>query len=170
MSGLAFTARTKQRFWSKVDKSAGPDACWPFTGARKQGDYGVFWVAGEQGPANWIASRFAYAVEVADPGESLVCHRCDNPPCCNPAHLFAGTQADNIADMWTKDRQSPPPHPRGAENRSSKLTDAAVLAIRSARARGVPIKTLAAANDVSEATIKRAASGRSWAHVQRDAA
>lgn len=170
MTGLAFTPRTLRRFWSKVDKSAGPDGCWPFIGARNHADYGVVWVAEGNGPANWIASRFAYACEVADPADNRVCHRCDNPPCCNPAHLFAGTQADNIADMWAKDRQSPPPHPRGTSNRAAKLTDAAVEAIRAARARGVPIKALAAANDVSEATIKRAASGRSWSHVGERAA
>jgi len=70
MERLAFTPRTLRRFWSKVDKSAGPNGCWPFTGARNHADYGVIWVAGEHGPANWIASRFAYAVEVADPGET----------------------------------------------------------------------------------------------------
>ena len=166
MSGLAYSSKTVRRFWEKVDRSAGPDACWPFTGAKNDKGYGVFFVGEGDGPANAIASRFAFTIERREPGDDRVCHRCDNPACCNPAHLFAGSQADNIADMWAKDRQSPPPHPRGADNRASKLTDDAVLAIRSARARGVSIKALAAANDVSEATIKRAASGRSWAHVR----
>lgn len=91
-----------ERFWEKVDKSGGPDACWPFKGALSHG-YGRLAIPGQTGD---IASRVAYRLSVADPGALDVLHRCDNPPCCNPAHLFLGTALDNMHDMIAKGRAS----------------------------------------------------------------
>lgn len=95
-----------QRFWARVDRSGGPDACWPWTGARDRNGYGWFWLYGR----NTRAPRAVVALllgEIPAP-EVFVCHHCDNPICCNPAHLFTGSAADNTADMVGKGRHGAP--------------------------------------------------------------
>lgn len=93
----------EERFWSFVDKSAGPDACWPWTGARLKG-YGQFRRDGNRRVATRLA--WEYVTGSPLPDGMLIMHTCDNPPCTNPAHLRPGTNADNIADMWAKGRGS----------------------------------------------------------------
>jgi hypothetical protein len=90
----------EERFWSKVDKR-GPDDCWEWTGGKLRG-YGIFSAAhGHSVRAN----RFAWETSFGPiPKGKRVCHTCDNPPCCNPAHLFCGTQKDNVDDMFRKGR------------------------------------------------------------------
>jgi hypothetical protein len=99
------TPRDIQRFWSKVDRSGGPDACWPWTcGRQRLRGYGFFWLV--SAGMNVLTHRVAYQLEYGDfPDESLcVCHKCDNPPCCNPSHLFLGTRATNAQDAKSKGR------------------------------------------------------------------
>jgi hypothetical protein len=91
-----------ERFWDKVDRSGGPDACWPWTAFRYASGYGQFGVAGV---APIRANRYAWmAVHGRIPDGLWVLHHCDNPPCCNPAHLFLGTAQDNVDDMVAKGR------------------------------------------------------------------
>lgn len=91
------------RFWSKVDVRR-PGECWEWRSARKDnGGYGVFNATGSR---TVRANRFAFEIvnRRLEPGE-VVRHTCDNPPCCNPFHLVAGTQAENVAEMHEKGRR-----------------------------------------------------------------
>lgn len=93
-------------FHRHVDRSAGPLACWPWTGLRSKG-YGRFKVGDKN---RYFAHRVAWELANGpirrDLGELVVMHTCDNPPCCNPAHLRLGTDADNQADMRAKGRHA----------------------------------------------------------------
>jgi hypothetical protein len=93
-----------ERFWPKVDQSGGPDACWPYTGVRNHRGYGQFTVGRVEGqkPASRIALELTLGRQL-EPGE-LACHTCDNPPCCNPAHLWLGTNSENMIDAGRKGR------------------------------------------------------------------
>jgi hypothetical protein len=94
------------RFWSKV-ATAGPDDCWPWTAATTPKGYGR-WTYREGGK-NCHTTAHRKAWELANgpiPAGFQVLHRCDNPPCCNPAHLWLGTHRDNMADKVAKGRQS----------------------------------------------------------------
>lgn len=90
-----------ERFWRRVDKS-GP--CWIWTGAQGHHGYGRIGIGGHDGPTV-LAHRVAWELSNGPVPEGLcVLHRCDNPPCVNPDHLFVGTQADNIRDCKEKGR------------------------------------------------------------------
>lgn len=97
---LVKEARRAARFWTRVDRTGGPSSCWEWTGPIVHNGlpYGQLGHGG-------MAHRFAWTLLVGKiPEGLLVLHRCDNPPCCNPAHLFLGTQKDNRRDCRDKGR------------------------------------------------------------------
>ncbi len=98
------SARNIARFHSQVDKR-GVKECWPWTGSIDQRGYGKFFII--KGKRSWAAHRVAYFIQTGiDPGDNLVCHSCDNPPCCNSLHHFLGSDADNASDKVRKHRQA----------------------------------------------------------------
>lgn len=115
-----------ERFWSAVDQTPGqgPEGdCWEWSKGRVEKGYGRL----SLGEGEVRAHRYAYETAFGPvPDGQMVCHHCDNPPCCNPAHLFAGTHEDNMADMATKGRSL-----QGARHHKAKLTGEDVIAIRS---------------------------------------
>lgn len=118
-----------ERFWSKVDQSAGPDGCWIWTAGRTSTGYGGFNLSAKDGEKRAVkAHRFAYELQHGSVHNGLnVLHRCDVPLCVNPNHLFLGTQKDNMLDMDLKGRRA-----RGERLPHTKLTDEAVTQIRAA--------------------------------------
>lgn len=146
------------RFWSQVDQSGGPDACWPWTGSLTPNGYGSTSVDGRPELAHRRAWVLAYGPISA--GMS-VCHRCDNRPCCNPRDFFLGTQAENMADAVAKGRLA-----RGEGNGMARLAESDVVEIRSAYAAGgVTMQELADRYNVSNPHISDIVNGRVWRHV-----
>lgn len=120
------------RFWTKVDCSAGSDECWPWIGPRR-GEYGRFHLHGRTYTAHrWLLGELrGVPLSRERVGEEDACHRCDNPPCCNPAHLYVGTRKQNIGDaversrLWMLQRtHCPQGHPYVGDNLIQKANGA----------------------------------------------
>jgi hypothetical protein len=142
-----------ERFWSKVDRSGGPDACWPWTGARTTGGYGHFCL--HHGTQRYAHRIMAHIHIGFLPRNLCVCHwACDNPSCVNPRHLFVGTQADNNRDRDAKGRTS-----CGERHGTARLTWTQVLEIRES---SESQKALAGRYCVSKSQIGLIRAGRRW--------
>lgn len=151
------------RIESRVDRSAGPDACHPWTGHCNEHGYGMIHY-GTKHSAPLKVHRIAW--ELAHPDEAtppVVRHRCDNPPCCNARHLLAGTQADNNRDRDQRDRVR-----HGDTHPAARLTAADVVKIRRAHAHGETLSSLARAHGVTRKTIANAVNGRTWRRVAQE--
>jgi hypothetical protein len=107
---IKLTEKQELRFWGKVNKLAGSDACWLWMAGKFRRGYGAFHVSGKLLKAHRIAYTLANG---QIPKDICVCHRCDVTSCCNPNHLFLGTHAENSADMVIKGRSR---SPRGDAN------------------------------------------------------
>lgn len=107
MSTPQYTPKDVVRFWSKVDKSGGDDACWIWTAGCLPKGYGRFSVGGRIQHKDVLAHRFSYLIAHGSlPSDLLVCHSCDTPRCVNPSHLFLGTHGDNNRDASVKGRSA----------------------------------------------------------------
>jgi len=149
---------TAERFWAKVDKR-GPDECWPWTASVTKWGYGRFRVHGRRGDK---AHRFSWELHNGPvPPGLFVCHRCDNPPCVNPDHLFLGTPKDNTGDMVAKGRLRPGRMP-GEANPNAKLTREIARAIRAAHVAGVSLGRIAKRFEIGESTAWRVISNQAW--------
>lgn len=140
------------RFWSKVDRAG---ECWTWGACVNRDGYGLVRWHGKTTKAH----RVSWAIANGPiPAGALVLHRCDHPPCVNPAHLFLGTDADNAADRASKGRGA-----IGERHARAKLRTADVAAIRERVAAGEVQKALAGEYGVATSTINRIVSREHWA-------
>jgi hypothetical protein len=147
------------RFWMKVQKAA--EGCWLWTGAT--GGYGYGRIVGGRGrrtrPAHHVAWELANGP--IPPGKDVL-HSCDNPPCVRADHLFLGTHAENMRDMYRKGRGGRKGQ-KGAENHFARLTEAQVAEIRALYATGsVSQAALGRHFGVCRATIGCITRGKTW--------
>ena len=168
---MQLTEKDIARFWSKVDRR-GPDECWPWLRSCNANGYGTFNVIGRP----QLAHRVAFVLAIASiPDGMHILHRCDNPPCCNPAHLFLGNHIQNMLDRQQKGRTA-----SGARSgrrtrpeafavaQNFKLSEAAVHEIR-INPKRLSQRSLAFLFHVKQATIWRAQRGISWSHLKEKA-
>jgi hypothetical protein len=144
-----------ERFWERVDRRS-PSECWNWLSSTNQDGYGG--IRDDNG--GWEkAHRIAWAMTNGPvPDGSCVLHRCDNPRCCNPAHLWLGTRADNNADKVAKGRQ-----PRGSATGRAKLTEEDALSIRKDERSQ---RELGRIYGVHHSTIWSIRQGRNWAWLR----
>lgn len=153
--------KTAKFSWSKVDQSE-PDACWPWKGSVNRWGYGD---AVHDG-LRVNASRAAFIdAKGSVPDGLVVCHACDNPICCNPKHLFAATQAENLEDCRRKGRARGCPSGVAHHRFLAKLTEGEVRMARVMYASGVSQTEISRRFGVHSSTISRAVRGKNWSHV-----
>lgn len=149
----------EQRFWSRVEKS---DGCWLWTGKPCGKGYGSL----RSNNVRYYAHRASWIIHRGPiPPQMCVLHRCDNPPCVNPAHLFLGSLADNVRDMVEKGRQSSMPMP-GEANGFSRFTDNDIREMRRQRKGGDLLATIARRFSTSQEYVSLIVKRKAWKHVE----
>lgn len=153
------------RMAAKTDRTSSPDGCWPWTANRNRQGYGTIDVSG----ASRLAHRVAYTLAFGPIPSGLdICHRCDNPPCVRPDHLFAGSAKDNMADMRAKGRER---RATGEASGKARLTWEMVEVIRRRYAPGrrgsLGSRALARELGISKSTVHRVVTGAGWRDENR---
>lgn len=143
-----------ERFWAKVDKN-GPTPehrpelglCWLYTAGVMPNGYGHFWMDGRGHGAHRVAFYLTHGYWPKN-----ACHHCDNPPCCNPAHIFDGSDLDNMRDKIAKGRLRVP---AGSDHYFAKFSEQAIRNIRYACRSGESRGSIAARYGVNRSVISR---------------
>jgi len=146
----------KESFESKFEKG-NVEKCWNWKGAISHG-YGSLRFKGK----HYIASRAAYEVYISVINDDLlVCHKCDNPLCVNPNHLFLGTELDNMKDMVSKNRSA-----KGSHHSQAKLNETSVKEIKKLLKQQLSHSEIAKLYDVKREAISKINQGIRWGHIQ----
>lgn len=154
-----FVITSRERFWLRVEKSAGADACWPFSGAHAAG-YGWFYLGGGRALRfNEYAHRLALFYATGEWG-AVAMHHCDNRDCCNPRHLSWATHAENSQDALAKGREY-----IGSKNSNAVLDEETVLRARKLREEGLLLKDIAFATGCSVSLLAKVCRREIWRHI-----
>lgn len=149
----------EERFWPKVNKT---ETCWLWKAATHEFGYGLIGCPDVAG-RTLRAHRVSYELFVGPiPDGMSVLHKCDVPACVNPAHLFVGTQQDNVDDMRGKGRFKANGNGSGENSPNSKITWAQVEEIRALAASGIRHKTIARKFNLDRSTISQIVSLKTW--------
>lgn len=137
--------------------------CWLWLGTYMGAGYGQW----QTGGVKKYSHRWAYEIYVGPiPDGQVVCHRCDNPACVNPAHLFVGSMRDNSLDMFRKGRCALTRNTRkGSKHGRSKLTEDQIANMRRLHASGMPYRDMAKTFSVSVSLVGKIVTGTIWTHV-----
>ncbi len=145
-----------RQFWARVDTSG---VCWVWTGAKNSGGYGDIRYDGRKVGTHRVAWELTNG---PIPNGLWVLHRCDNPPCVRPDHLFLGTNTDNMRDRASKGRTN---QRKGEKSPHAKLTWASVREMRQRRQDGVRVIDLASEYGVAQSTVSELLAGGTWREV-----
>jgi hypothetical protein len=156
-------ARTPQQVFDAYVVRCGDDDCWPWTGKVDSLGYGRAFVYGGIGRRDWLAHRLSWMLAHGDPGKAWVLHKCDNPNCVNPNHLFLGDAQANVDDMHAKGRNA---KLVGSQIPASKLTEADIPEVFRLRREGMFLADIAAKFGVRAQTVDSALKRRTWRHVE----
>lgn len=167
------TARNLKNFHRKVNRIDDADSCWEWLGCKTERGYGTIVIQGKAFRTNRIAYFSANGVDL---GELNALHDCDNPSCCRPSHIYAGTGQDNVDDRQKRNRTSkgdkhyarvrPELVPRGENRCNSSLTEVEVIEIRRLHAaRELSLNKIARRFKRSKGCICHVVSRRSWSHI-----
>lgn len=149
---------TVEDIWKKIDKSGGPLSCWPWVGCTSKSGYGKTFFEGK----DWRTHRLIWFFETGFKPE-VVMHKCDNPQCCNPIHLQAGTIALNNLDRLRKGRSA---KQKGELHGLSKLTERDVLSIRRTYAQEqISYAEIGRRFGIRRETARDIVVGRRWKHL-----
>jgi len=154
-------SKTKEveRFWSRVNR-LGVDDCWVWVGRINPDGYGMF----DYGNRGESSHRYVWRLFTGEdiPSGMVICHKCDNPPCCNPNHLFLGTVQDNVKDRDSKGRQR---SHKGSDNNRAVLNEDKVRKIKQLRKDGMEYQKIADFMGVSNGCVNHIINGRHWGWV-----
>lgn len=151
--------KTQQsRFWSSADLTANKNLCWEWK-RKREGRYATFYLKGRE----YKAPRVAYSIFYGkDPSDLLICHKCDNPNCINPNHLFLGTEKDNSDDKIAKGREV---FVKGESHPMSKLSDEDVVRIKYLCSHGASSTVVGKEYGIGMTQVRRIVNGDSWKHL-----
>jgi uncharacterized protein YerC len=142
-----------KNFWSKVDKTKD---CWEWKAYKDKKGYGKFNLNG-----NTVRThRVSWILTYGNPGNLCVLHKCDNPSCVNPEHLFLGTYDDNNKDRNKKGRQA-----KGVNIKNSKLNELDIPVIRKKISNGESYRKIAKDYGISHVQIVYIKNKKTWSHV-----
>lgn len=151
----------QERLWSNIKLAPG-ESCWEWKKYRNQKGYGRT----SREDRLYLAHRLAYESANGPIPEGLdVLHKCDNPPCCRPDHLFTGTNDQNVKDRQSKGRSSKKSINRGEKNGMSKFSPSQVQEIRTLASQGLSTHQIAKRYGVWNMAIWRIVKRKRWAHI-----